>query len=63
MFGIFKNDPRKKLEKLYAAKLEAARDAQRAGNIKLFAQLSAEAEDIIKQIEKLPNGKSPLLIL
>lgn len=63
MFGIFKNDPRKKLEKQYAAKLEAARDAQRSGNIKLFAQLSAEAEEIVKQIENLPNGKAPLLIL
>lgn len=63
MFGIFKSDPRKKLEKAYAEKLEAARDAQRSGDIKLYAKLTAEAEEIIKQIESLPNGKSPLLIL
>ncbi len=63
MFGLFKTDPRKKLEKAYAAKLEAARDAQRGGDIKLYAKLTAEAEEIIKQIEDLPNGKSPLLML
>lgn len=63
MFGLFKSDPRKKLEKAYAAKLLEARDAQRGGDIKLFAKLTEEAENIVKQIETLPNGKAPLLLL
>jgi hypothetical protein len=63
MFGLFKSDPRKKLEKAYAAKLQDARDAQRGGDIKLFAKLTAEAEEIVKQIEQLPNGKAPLLLI
>ncbi|CAN5172464.1 hypothetical protein BH09BAC1_BH09BAC1_06640 [soil metagenome] len=63
MFDLFKTDPRKKLEKAYAAKLEAARDAQRSGNIKLFAQLSAEAEALVQQIAALPNGKTPMLLI
>lgn len=63
MFGFFKTDPRKKLEKAYAAKLEEARDAQRGGDIKRFAQLTAEAEAIVKQIEALPNGKTPLMLI
>lgn len=58
MFSFFKSDPRKKLEKAYTAKLEEARDAQRGGDIKLYARLTAEAEAIVKQIEALPAGKA-----
>jgi hypothetical protein len=63
MFGLFKSDPRKKLEKAYAEKLVEARDAQRSGDIKLYAKLTAESEEIVKQIEALPNGKAPLMLI
>ena len=51
MFGF--GNPVKKLEKRYARKLEEARDAQRAGKIPLFAKLTAEAEEIGKELEEL----------
>lgn len=51
MFGF--GNPVKKLEKSYASKLEEARNAQRAGKIPLFAQLSAEAEEIGKELERV----------
>ncbi len=52
MFGIFKKDPTKRLEKAYLAKLEEARDAQRAGDIQAFAALSNEAEKIRLDLEE-----------
>ncbi|MEM1270353.1 MAG: DUF6435 family protein [Bacteroidota bacterium] len=51
MFGLFKSNPTKKLEKAYKAKLEEALKAQRGGDIKRFAVLSAEAEELLKQLE------------
>lgn len=53
MFGLFKKDPVKQLEKEYAALLEKARDTQRAGDIKGYAKLMAESEEIMKKIEKI----------
>ena len=57
MFGIFKKDPIKALEKEYNAKLEKAVFAQRNGNIELYSQLSTEADKLLKQIEKLEEKK------
>lgn len=51
MFSLFKKNPSKKLEKQYNRLLEQARDAQRSGDIKLFAELSAQAEAVWKQVE------------
>ena len=51
MFSLFKKNPSKKLEKEYNRLLEQARDAQRSGDIKLFATLSAQAEEVWKQVE------------
>lgn len=56
MFNLFKKDPLKKLRQQYAQKLEAARDLQRQGNIKGFAQKTAEAEAIMQQIERLSKS-------
>lgn len=56
MFKLFHSHPSKKLEKQYLRKLEAARDAQRAGKMPLFATLSAEAEDIGKRLDALKKG-------
>lgn len=56
MFGLFKTNPRKKLEKAYAAKLEEARNAQRSGDLRLFAKINAEAEAIAQQMDQLPKN-------
>lgn len=57
MFGIFKSDPIKKLEKQYADKLEQAMNRQRNGDIEGYANLSFEAEEILKKIDKLKKEK------
>ncbi len=53
MFSIFKKDPSKKLNKRYEAKLEQAMLAQRNGDIKGYAMLTAEAEEIATQLNSL----------
>ena len=53
MLKLFKTDPKKKLEKQYARKLEEARDAQRSGKIPRFAELTAEAEEIGRELDAL----------
>jgi|TARA_B110000211_G_scaffold68286_1_gene78890 hypothetical protein len=53
MFSIFKKDPSKKLNKRYEAKLEQAMLAQRNGDIKGYAMLTAEAEEITTQLNAL----------
>ncbi|QDV49460.1 DUF6435 family protein [Gimesia fumaroli] len=58
MFGWLRRDPKKKLELQYAQKLEAARDAQRNGDIQSFATLTSEAEEILKQIDRLAEAIS-----
>ena len=57
MFGLFKVDPIKKLESEYAKLLEQAMNAQRNGKIELYAQLSTQADLILKRIEKLESEK------
>ncbi|MGB3547332.1 MAG: DUF6435 family protein [Saprospiraceae bacterium] len=54
MFGLFgKKDPRKQLEKEYAKLLEEAMTLQRGGDIKGYAAKTAEAEEVMKQMEAL----------
>lgn len=53
MFGLFKRDPVKKLRKIYDHKLEQAMLAQRKGDMRLFADLTAESEALWQQIEQL----------
>jgi hypothetical protein len=50
MFSIFKPNPTKKLNKLLSIKLVQAMQAQKNGDIKTYSELSAEAEQIDKQI-------------
>lgn len=57
MFGLFKKDPVKKLEKEYELKLEKARDIQRSGDIKAYSKAMAEAEELWSKIEEL-RGKN-----
>ncbi|MCM8527425.1 MAG: DUF6435 family protein [Lentisphaeraceae bacterium] len=57
MFGFLKGDPVKKAEKKYQAKLTEAMNAQRSGNIQLFAELSAEAEKLLEEVNSLKEKK------
>lgn len=56
MFGLFKQDPVKKLKEQYAKKLSEAVEAQRNGKIELYANLTVESEKILTQIDEL-EGK------
>ncbi|MDP4528521.1 DUF6435 family protein [Alkalimonas delamerensis] len=58
MFGFLKQDPVKKLRKQYDAKLEQAMLAQRKGDMRLFADLTAESEALWQQIEQLQQQQS-----
>ena len=58
MFGLFKKDPVRKLEKEYDAILLKARDTQRSGDIKGYARLIAESEEILQKIEELSKEQS-----
>ena len=58
MFNLFRSSPTKRLEKSYLKKLEEARDAQRQGKIPLFATLTAEAEELGKQLDALKQQAS-----
>ena len=51
MFGLFKKDPLRKLQKEYEAKLEEAMHMQRNGKIREYSFLSSEAEEIRLKIE------------
>lgn len=55
MFGLFKKDPVKKLEKKYLKLMEEAMEIQRGGDIKAYAEKSAEAEKVAEEIEKLKS--------
>ncbi len=55
MFSFFKKDPAKKLQLAYQAKLEQAMQAQRKGDMRLFAALTGEAEAIREQLTKIDS--------
>lgn len=59
MFGFLKSSPVKKLKKQYNQKLEDAMLAQRKGDIRAYATLTAEAEALWSEIEALENNKMP----
>ena len=50
MFSLFKANPTKKLNKLVDRKLEEAMNAQRKGDIRGYAELTFEEDQIQKQI-------------
>lgn len=56
MFGLFKKDPAKKLEKKYLALMEEAMLIQRSGDIKAYSAKVAEAEEVMKELEKMKAG-------
>lgn len=53
MFGLFKKDPKEKLNKEYKALLEQAMQAQRNGDIRTYSELSEKADKIFKEMEAL----------
>ena len=57
MFGFFKKDPVKKLEKEYLVLMERAMEIQRSGDLKHYARLIEESETIQMKIQKLKSGK------
>jgi len=57
VFSFFKKDPIKNLNKQYFQKLENAMHAQRNGDIKSYSMITAEAETIRVEIERIENAK------
>lgn len=53
MFGLFKKDPKKALEKERQQILEQAMKAQRGGDIRTYSELTEKAEGIFAEIQKL----------
>ena len=55
MLSFFKKEPAKKLKKQYETLLERAMQAQRNGDIRTYSELSAEAEEVYKQIQQIES--------
>lgn len=56
MFGLFKKDPVKKLEKEYQVLMEKAMEVQRSGDLRHYARLIEESEAIQMKIQELKKG-------
>jgi len=53
MFKWLKSDPLKALKKEYDKKFEEAFQAQRNGNIGLYAELTKKCEDLQKKMDEM----------
>lgn len=58
MFGWFQRDPLPRLQAEYEAMLLRARDLQRGGDIKGYACIIAEAEELVQRIDALRRERS-----
>ncbi len=58
MFGWFQRDPLPRMQREYEALLQRARDLQRGGDIKGYAHLTAEAEELATRIDALRRERS-----
>ena len=58
MFGLFKKDPVKKLERAYEKIMEEAMHIQRSGDLKAYAVKIEEAEKIQAEITKLMKDQA-----
>ncbi|MBH46627.1 MAG: hypothetical protein CME71_00495 [Halobacteriovorax sp.] len=56
MFGILKKDPKKKLQVEYEKLMKQAVEAQRNGNIELYAELTFKSEELLKRIDTLDSA-------
>lgn len=52
MFSFLKSDPIKKLDKEYDVLLEKAMQAQRNGDIRLYSELTKQAEAVKAKIDE-----------
>lgn len=57
MFGLFKKDPLKQLNKEYGELLERAMNAQRNGDIEGYSKLSEQADAVYKEIQQLESQR------
>ena len=55
MFGLFKKNPTKKLEKEYELLMAKARDVQRSGDLKAYALIIEKSEIIMNKIDAINN--------
>ncbi len=53
MFSFLKANPSKKLKKQHSILLEQAMHAQRKGDIRTYSTLTAEADEVFKQIQQI----------
>ena len=53
MFGLFKSDPKKKLDEQYKSLLEQAMQAQRSGDIRKYSELTELAEAKKRELDQL----------
>lgn len=53
MFSLFKSDPGKKLKKQHEQLLKQGMDAQRGGDMRLYAELTEKAEALEKEMDDL----------
>lgn len=58
MFGLFKSDPRKQLQRDYEKKLSDAMHAQRNGDIRTYSTLTAEADAIYSKLQDLEKSQN-----
>jgi len=56
MFSLFKRNPTKKMRKQYDALLEKGMHAQRRGDIKSYAMITAEAEALWEKIQEIEKS-------
>ncbi|MEM1214837.1 MAG: DUF6435 family protein [Bacteroidota bacterium] len=57
MFGLFKKDPVKQLEKDYQKLMEEAMHVQRSGDLKAYARKIEESEALLAKIQALKAKK------
>lgn len=58
MFGFFKKDPTKKMRAEYNKLLEQGMHAQRNGDMRLYAEITAKAEALWSDIEALEKQQN-----
>lgn len=56
MFSFLKSDPSKKLQKKYEDLLQKGMQFQRNGDIKSYSMITAEAEKVREEIERLKTS-------
>ena len=57
MFGLFKKDPRKKLQTQYEKLLHDAMLLQRSGDIMSYSTVTEQANMVLDQINELDAGE------